>query len=727
MSNQFSIVPAANRVAAALLALAAGGLAAAESEPAASLAASLWQPDAALGACPGAYRDDAASERPGAVYVRQGERWLAAEQVRIDDRQGVALASGGVDLAEPGLRLRTERARFNLADGDGGAERLDWVLVDSAWRGTADTLRRQGGLLRLENPTFTRCPPGGRAWRLRAARVAVDQDAGRVAARHVRVHVAGVPVLYTPYARFAVGRERSSGFLAPKLGYDDEGGADISLPYYLNLAPNYDATLTTRLIANRGAGVEGEFRQLGHRARNHFAAAWLAGDDQYDGAARWLWRFRHNARRGAFSTFVDAAAVSDGDYFADLDSTLAVTSQAALRRRAGIRYARGDFRARLWAEGYQRLDGGAAQHRRLPQAHVAYRGDAGPLRWSASGAWSVFNGGAASAPTPEGARLHLEPRLWLPVSRPWGSLTVLAGWRHTRYDLRDRSDAGQTAEPTRDIHFASIDGRLNFERELGAGRWRQTLEPRLRYFHQSHADQDHLPRFDPAPLTFAYDQLFRDNRFAGVDRIGDADQVALAVASRLVESRTGREVVSARAGALLRLRTPEVLLPGDARPARTLLAGDIDARLRRLRLRASAAWDADDGAARQAGLGVAYRKAPGRLLNFALRRRAGAGIHQADFSFRWRLAPRWSAYGRWNYDWRAGQTYEGLAGFGYANCCVALKFLAHHALRVPRRGGSQPRTNRGVVLEFVFKGVGGFGGDVDARLNRAVRGFPAPF
>ena len=722
MDNWF--LPAA-AVAAALLGLGAGGQTA--SEPPTSLAALLWRPDPALGACPGAYRERDSTPRSRAVRIRQGQRWLAAEDVAIDDRRGVARAAGGVDIGAPGLRLRARQAEFDLARGDGDAEQLDWVLIDSAWRGTADSLRRRGGVLRLANTTFTRCAPGGRAWQLRAASVAVDADAGWITARHLRVHFAGLPALYAPYARFAVDRERSSGFLAPKFGYDGEGGAELALPYYLNLAPNYDATLTARLIANRGAGVEGEFRHLGRRSRNRLAAAWLAGDERYDGAARWLWRLRHNARRGAFSTSIDTAAVSDGDYFADLDSTLTVTSQAALRRRAEIRYARGGLRARLWAEGYQRLDGGLGRHRRLPEANVAYQGGAGPLRWSATGAWAAFDGAAANAGAPEGTRLHLEPQLWLPLRRPWGALTVRAGWRHTRYALRGWPEAGQAA-PRRDIHLASIDGGLSFERDLAAGRWRQTLEPRLRYFHQSHADQDHLPLFDPAPLTFVYDQLFRDNRFAGVDRIGDANQVALGVASRLVDAGTGREVVSARVGALLRLRAARVLLPGDERPARALVAGDVNARLRRLRLRASAAWDADDGRAIEAGLALAYRKGPARFLNLGLRRPAAAGIHQADVSFRWRLAPRWSAYGRWNYDWRAGQTYEGLAGFGYANCCVALKLLAHRTLRAPRRGGDgRPRANRGVVLELVLKGIGGVGGNVDARLSRAVPGFPAPF
>ena len=698
---------------------------------ASTLAASMWLPDATAGACGGYYQATDPAARVGVVRLRQGASWLAADNVLVDEQRGVASAQGAVDFGEPGLLLRAERAEFGLEDGNAHAQDVDWVLTALSLRGRADEVRKEGEALHLANAELTRCAPGAAAWRLRAGSVAVDQRAAVVTARHVRVQLGGVPVAYMPYARFSASGERASGFLFPNLRYDESGGADIAAPYYLNLAPNYDATVTPRLIAKRGTGLEGEFRHIGKRAWNRLGAAYLPSDDLMGDADRWLWRAEHRARRGPWTTFVELNAVSDPRYFRDMDSTLAVTSQAVLQRHAEIRYAEGGLVARLWTEGYQRLDGGVAAFRRLPEANVSYTDEVGPLRWATSVAWTDFQRpGSAPAATPEGTRLHVEPRLWLPLSRPWGFLTVAAGWRHTRYDLGNN----RALEPdlARDIRLASVDGGLYFERDVAAGRWRQTLEPRLRYFRQSHAEQAHLPRFDPSRLAFGYDQLFRDNRYGGVDRIGDADQISVGLASRLLATGRGREVAHLRLGALVRLREARVTLPGDDPPSKSLLAGEIGTTFGNMRLRATFAWDADESASKETGFALAYRPGANRLVNFGYRRRPVDRIEQTDWSFHWPLARKWTVFGRWNHDWRSDRLIERFAGFRYANCCVEVKLLAHKTAHAPEgwRFGSASgplEADRGVLLELVLKGLGGVGGGVDARLTRGIRGLrPSP-
>ena len=730
MHNPFLVAVAPRALAAGLLAFCAAapaaGQDAATAQPA-TLAASMWRPDVALGACGGSYLAAPPVAPTGAVRLRQGDRRLSANTVEVDEGRGVAGAEGAVEFGEPGLRLRAARAELGLEDGNAHAQDVDWVLTAMSLRGRAEQARQEGQALRLDNAELTRCAPGTAAWRLRASSVEVDQRTALVTARNVRVQLGGVPVAYLPYARFSASGDRATGFLFPDLRYGGDSGVDIALPYYFNLAPNYDATITPRFISKRGAGLEGEFRHLGKRTRNRFGAAYLSSDDLLDGATRWLWRTEHRARRGPWTTFVDVNAASDPRYFVDLDSTLAVTSQAVLRRHAEIRYAAGGLTARLWAEGYQRLDNGLAAHRRLPEANLFYNGAAGPLRWTTGAAWTVFQRpGAATAATPQGARLHIEPRLWLPVSRPWGFLTIAAGWRHTRYDLR--VDGAPDTGLERNIALASVDGGLYFDRDVKAGRWRQTLEPRLRYFHQSHAEQTHLPRFDPSRLAFGYQQLFRDNRFGGVDRIGDADQISVGLASRLLSADDGREVVHARLGALVRLRDARVTLPGYGPPSNTLLASEIGTTFGRVRLRASWAWDADESASEEAGLALAYRRGPSRLVNLGYRRRPADGVDQSDLSFHWPLARQWSVFGRWNHDWGSGRTIERFAGFRYANCCLEVKLLAHKtahaALAQPPGLASGPlEADRGVLLELVLKGLGGIGGGVDARLTRGIRGF----
>ena len=728
----------------------AGCAASGAAQEQATLATEIWRVQAEAGVCAGAYLDGAGqSPATGLVRMREGSRWLTSHAAEVNDA-GVALVEGVFDYGEEGLRLRAADATVDLHSGDVRARDVDWVLTALSLRGRAARIEKEGDQVRLADAALTPCAPDSSLWHLRAGDVELDAGNAAVKARHVRVHLAAVPVFYVPYARFGADRARASGFLFPEVRHDRDSGLDVTLPYYLNLAPNYDATIAARHLRERGTGAQAEFRHLGRWARSSLQAEILPSDRAYNGtlarrdylaqggdpaafagANRWLWGVEHRGRSGAWTTEVDFAAASDADYLRDLDSTLDSTSQVALRQRAALGYQRGGLRARVSAEGFQRLRPGVAAYRRLPDAALFYAGSLGGLEWTLDTSWTAFRLPGSDAGRvlgrSEGDRLHLEPRLRLPLVRDWGFLALTVGARHTRYTLQGNGDGALAqrradAEPARNIQLASIDGGLRFERELRGGGWLQTLEPRLRYFHQSHAEQDHLPLFDAAPLTFSYDQLFRDNRLAGVDRIGDADQVSFGVTSRLIDHR-GRELLTARLGALTRLRDAKVALPNFDAPPRSALAADLGTEFGNMRLHTSVAWDAERDALRETGIALAYRKDAARVVNVGYRRRMDADIEQTDISFHWALTPRWRLFGRWNHDWRFDQLVEGFAGFGYANCCLEVNLLGHKTIEPSLTGlAAGPRADRGVLVEVVLRGLGGVGGGVDARLARAIRG-----
>ncbi len=748
----------------------------------ADLAESLWRPDAEQGAdahgyCAGGYAGSEIVQLPadnqatpvtltagtlrsrvgatttvsGGVVVRQGARRIAAEELTIDERSQRVRADSAVRVAEPGLHMLGQRAEVALRGEDARIEDVEFVLTDLALRGGAAMIDKRAGTLDLVGATFTRCPPKKDIWRMRATNMRIDRDSALATARHARLTLGKVPILYAPYMRFPVRDERASGFLFPNIGYDGEDGLDLTLPYYLNLAPHYDATLTPRLIANRGLGAEAEFRHLGARQRNEFGGAFLPADDNYNGefsrpdflavggaasafapADRWLLTSEHRGRFDQLRTLVDFAAVSDNDYFVDLGAEIAVASRVLLERRAEVQYANGGLFARLWTQGFQRLEPGPEPYRRLPEANVAYAGDLwGPLAWSVGAAWSYFQPGSSSAPglaSVAGERRHVEPRLRLNLAKPWGFANLSAGVRHTDYLLRDAPTAVDTS-PDRNVRVASADGGLFLERDLRQGDWIQTLEPRLYYLYQSRARQEHLPLFDATRLTFSYRQLFRDNRFAGLDRFGDANQVAAGVTSRLLTAATGRELLSGSIGAIAYLDDRQVVLRGapnaDERQPTSALAGELRGRVGGVSLTSTVAWDSNDNEWDEASLGVSYRPAPRRIVNLAYRRRVATDTDQTDLSFHWPLAGnRFSAFGRWNHDWRYGQIIEAFAGFGYANCCLEVKLLWHETIDAPRnRLEPDLRTDGGPLLQIVFRGLAGFGTKVDARLQRGIKGY----
>lgn len=678
-------------------------------------------------------------EANGDVDIRQGNRRLAAGSATYDEAASTVRARGDVRFDEPGLSVRGAEASLDLDSPQAMVEDAEFVLTDLQLRGRAARIARRGEVVELDAASVTSCPPGDARWQIRARSIRLDAATEIATSRHARLQLGGVPVFYAPYLRFPVSGRRSSGFLVPDI-YDGRDGMDLSVPYYINLAPNYDATLTPRWIAKRGLGIEGEVRHRSRWTDTELDAAFLPGDRDYDGefrrtdagnipggfspSDRWSLDIDHRGRRGGLVTAVDVAAVSDNDYFGDFALEEGVASRVALERRGEVEYRRGALVARLLAQGFQRLESGPRSYRRLPEVGVTYAGSlAGPLGWSMGAAWASFDSPASGVVT--GKRLHLDPRLRLALNRPWGFAELSGGVRRTGYDLAD-VPVGIDPRPRRRIGIGVLDAGLFLERDvsLSSGAGTQTLEPRLYYLRQSYADQDDLPKFDATELTFSYRQLFRDNRYAGLDRIGDANRLSMGVASRLLDA-TGDEVLMARLGALVHLEDPRVGLGLTPRPDPDLV-GELGGRLGPLRVVSRLAWDAGGGELGELGTGLSYRRDARRIVNIAYRRRF-PDIDQTDISLHWPvpgLGDRISVFGRWNHDWRHGQIIESFAGLAYASCCLAVKLLWHRSMDAPRNlPGSATTTESGLMLQISFKGLGGFGSKVDSRLVRGIKGY----
>ena len=684
----------------------------------------------------------------GDAAIRQGNRMLDGTRFEIDERTSRIDAPDGIRLRAPGLDVLAALGTVRLADDQAEVTDAEFVLTDTGHRGTSARLLRLGDTINLDHAVLTRCPPRDRTWAMRVTTVEIAEGEPFARARHARLELGGVPIFYAPYLRLPLSGERSTGFLFPNVGFNDDDGMDISVPYYLNLAPNYDATLTPRFIGQRGTGLEAEVRHLQRRSRNDLGMAFLPRDALYNGelpredfvaerpdgdfvpADRWLLATSHFGRYGPWRTFVDYTAVSDNDYFIDLGSEVAVASRVSLERRAEVQYLRGGLFARLWAQGFQRLEPGLEPYRRLPEANLTYDGGLpGPVAWSIGAAWSAFqrSGMARGVLAITGERLHVEPRIRLPLSRSWGFLNLSTGLRLTDYTL-DGQVADASSEESRAVHLAIADAGLFLERDLPGG-WIQTLEPRLNYLVQSYANQDHLPRFDTTVPAISYRQLFRDNRFAGFDRIGDANRIAFGLTSRLLSTTTGAERFTARIGVAHHLRDRRVTLagsPGSDETRRTSpVAGEMQTALGPVSLVSTLAWDHQDGQLDETGLYVLFKRDNARIVNVGYRRRSRYDVEQTDVSFYWPLTSRWRAFGRWNHDWHFGQNIERFAGVEYAGCCLGVKLAWHQTIDIPRnRLTADADFDRGVLLQIAFRGLGGFGTRVDSRLQRGIKGYP---
>ena len=222
-------------------------------------------------------------ELDGRVDARQGQRRATARSARFDEASETFVLDGDVRMQERGALLLGKRASVNLQDGDAEIEGARFVFYEGSYRGAADHLERKDGVIRVRNARFTRCGPGDDSWQVVAGRVEIPEDGKVAKARNARLQVGPVPVFWTPYLQFPLTSERQSGFLFPAVGYSSESGFDLALPYYLNLAPNYDLTLTPRILSERGFLGEVEMRHMTRRMTNVVGGAYMPEDDNFDG------------------------------------------------------------------------------------------------------------------------------------------------------------------------------------------------------------------------------------------------------------------------------------------------------------------------------------------------------------------------------------------------------------------------------------------------------------
>lgn len=696
------------------------------------------------------------AELRGGVDVTQGNRSLSTDTAVYHEVDQTIDVEGRVTVREPGLLMRGEAARFDVATGAASVDAGRFVLHHNHLRGEAAKVALdETGRLTVEGVRFTRCEPGNDSWVVGAREVDIPEGSSYGTARGAVLRVRNVPVFYSPYISFPVTDERLSGFLFPDMSYESDDGFDIALPYYFNLAPNYDATATPRWIDRRGGGGALELRHLSAHSDSELAGSYLYKDEQYNGelsrddyeglgltapfdpADRWLVSADHLGRWGNVSTFVDATRVSDDDYFRDLGTDLSLSSRIDLEQRAEIRYAAGDLQMRLWAQDFQNLDPvGLEPYQRLPELAMSYRAELpGPFVASLVGSWSDFDRSSSDLVGIDritGQRRHLEPRLQVPLGWSFGFVRLTGGYRYTKYDLDDVPE-GAESEPNREIGFGSADAGLFFEREtqwFGAAAT-QTLEPRLYYLYQEDADQASLPLFDSTDLRFGFGQLYRDNRFSGLDRIGDADQLSLGVTSRMLDASSGQERMRASLGQILYFEDRDVTLrPVESQSEQqssSSVAGEVALALgSNWQAQSDLVWDPHDNEWTEIGAYIQYRGSGAGIFNAGYRSNDAFDplVEQSDVSFYWPALPHWSLLGRWNYDIQESRTIEAFGGIEFNDCCWQIRVVGRQFLSDPASLAiDNTKSDQGVFLQVVLKGLAGLGGRIDTLLENGIRGF----
>jgi len=619
-----------------------------------------------------------------------------------------------------------------MSENKGSLKDVEYRLPKRHARGSASLAEIVGPeQSRFEDISYTTCRPGNDDWMLEAGKLEIDRETGIGIAEDTVFRFKGIPFFYLPYASFPIDDRRKSGVLVPSIGSSDETGTDVSVPYYINIAPDMDATITPRIMSKRGLMLAGEFRYLTDNYSSETQLELLPDDKER--------KSHENSARGAFSyrghgylsprLVLDANInyASDHDYLEDLGDSLAISSSRYLERRGDIKYNGNYWSLRGRAQYYQTMDETIARadrpYARLPQFLFKYKqpGQLGGTTLHLDAEYVYFD----RDETVSGHRFDINPAISVPMRNSWGYITPKLGVRHTKYDLKDRTDGGPDS-PDRTTSTFSLDSGLFFER-VGADTT-STLEPRMFYLYTPKEDQDDIPDFDTGSYDFSFYNMFRENRFNGADRVGDANQLTLALTSRNFSNDTGEESFSFSVGEIFYFDDREVQLPGVSTvdDSSSALVGQVAMQLsQNWSTQAAIEWDhnRDNNKTAQSAFHLRYDNKQSTLLNLGYRyarehEEDDVLFEQTDLSFRVPITSQLNAVGRWDYSLSYDKTMEAFAGLEYSNCCYAVRAVGRHYVN-----DVNDNSNTAYYLQLELKGLTSIGNKVGEFLEDNLLGY----
>lgn len=650
---------------------------------------------------------DSLANLMGTVKVRLGDKQITSEALQYDDAKRLVTATTPMQFRNEEYLIVSRSGSYDLNRETGIFSQSEFTLLSRGARGKAEqmTLERSGHA-QLENMSYTTCSPGRDSWRLTASQLDLDQTTGMGSARNATLHLGVVPVFYTPYLQFPIDGERHSGLLFPTVGNTTRTGVDARVPYYLNLAPNYDATITPRYMSDRGTQLGASGRYLFERSTGNLKVEYLPTDAQFENRSRSFAELQHDALiNSRISLSAHYAEASDRRYFEDLSFVPGLSGIPYLDSNARLVYqAPSAYTLQALVQKFQPLAGIVAvddPYQRLPE--VRFDGMTRNEILNTRLGLSVQATNFAKSGAVEGIREVVKP--FVNWTRDTGSYftAAQADFNYSRYQLRDADDQ-KLDDRSRALPTFSGDAGLRFSR-TGEDGGLQLLEPRLFYLYTPYRDQDGLPIFDAGQPDYDFPQLFARNRFIGEDRVADANQLTTAVTYRALDPVGGATRFTASFGQIYRFDPSRVTVPGLAAPD----AGSSD-------YISSAEWrvnrkfsatsllqiSPDTGRFTRTGLGLRYRDGRYRA-DVSYRYRSGL-LEQFDVSGALPVSNNFKLASRVRYSLREERMLDNLLGIEYETCCYSVQ-TAYRRYLVNSAG----QIDSGIFFQLELKGLSRLG------------------
>ncbi len=686
---------------------------------------------------------DGATLLGGNVVIERNLLRVTADRAQYDSEQDVLDVSGNIHIDTKSLSLDANSGAINIDDTNNKSSFSDIkfsLITDklngSSIRGDAELIttdkKTDESYSTLKNASITSCDLFKPDWLLSAKKIQLNHDDEYGSAEGMTLRFKDIPFLYLPYIEFPTSNKRRSGLLFPEIGTSTSKGLELAAPWYWNIATNHDAIITPRFLEKRGFELDGQYRFLTESTKGKLGIAFLHKDD-IKKERRYQIRYQQNTKILPNLIF-DAKLqdISDTDYFNDFTSSIGSTSQTHLYRNATLNYSLNNWRMRALVQDIKTIDTATAisdrPYERLPQ--LTFSGDTeiydGPFLFTFDSEFVNFRHEDNNQTT--GNRTTIRPGVYLPLSGAAWFFNPAIKLSHTQYSINTATGTNENIDH-RNLIMSSIDTGLFFERNLNNG-YQQTLESRLYYLNVPFEEQSNTPIFDTSIPEFSVAQLFRDNRFIGGDRIGDANQLTLSLTSRILNPGTGDEFLRASIGQIFYFADRKVSLDGNVDEIKQSdIIAELDTNWHNWQGNIDLEWDTTHDKFSKENYFFHYKTDDKHLFNIGYRKRLVNNIldiEQTDLSFVYGINQRYTAFGRFNYSLIDNRGIHSILGLAYDNCCWSLQLFAQR--RLQNSNTIDNEFDNSILVQFVLKGLGSFSGSKARKtLEESIHGYSDTF
>ncbi|MDX3775060.1 LPS assembly protein LptD [Chromatiaceae bacterium AAb-1] len=691
-------------------------------------------------------RDNQTASFSGGVEITHRDTLLTAPRADFSSLTQSMSADGGIQYFNSAMQVSGSSFQANLLENKAILSDASYQFTTQTGRGYAQELTATEHQVLLNQAHFTTCPEQDNSWALHAHSINIEAEEGWGEAHHAVFRIKDIPVFYLPYITFPVNDQRKSGLLLPKTSSSQKLGVEFELPYYFNLAENYDLTLTPRYMSKRGTQLKSEFRYLTEEHQGRVQLEYLGSDN--DKPAGFGKRYLgHLSHRSDFTSrirgYIDFTDVSDDSYLSELSSDYNNQSDTQLYREAAVSYYGDQVHSQLKIQGFEVLGNYNKAYTALPELSLS---SARPISlypmmdfsWEAQ--YAHFRNNTALISNAD--RIHLEPTLNIPFITPALEVNAEASLLYTYYQQHTDGDP-QAIQDTvsRTLPKIRIYSRLNLEREYDwfGEQALQTFEPQIQYLYIPYRDQSQIGLFDTTRLQDDYFGLFRENRYSGLDRINEANQLTVGWTTRLYDN-TDNELFRFSLGQIFFFGEPTQKadeFTDDLTSTESMLAAEMVWHwYRKWYFSSAVQYDIDSKQLIKSNASMDYRANEKNLLQLNhrySREVSGLEIQQLGMLGTMPLTDNLQIVGSYYRDITNHRMIEANIGLQYESCCWAVRVVARRQIQtnldfLPETFNRMSQLDSGISLQFVVKGFGdkaGFG--VSDMLSNGIFSYRRPY